>query len=229
MSLLPAIVTDTGPEPQSSIIWLHGLGASGDDFASMPHELDLRECGPVRFIFPHAPVMPVTLNNGLPMRAWYDIVELNSLTREDERGLRASQKLVEALIANEKARGVPSQRIVLAGFSQGCAMTLQTGLRHAEPLAGLMCLSGYLPLHRTVEAERHSANQHTPIFMTHGVFDPIIQLARATQSRDLLTSLGYQIEWQQYPMEHAVCEQEIAHIGTWLRKVLANPAAPTHS
>lgn len=228
MSLLSAITTDTGPDPKSSIIWLHGLGASGHDFASMPEELDLQGCGPIRFIFPHAPVMPVTLNNGMPMRAWYDIAQLSPHAREDEKGLRTSQKLVEELIEAEKARGVPASRIVLAGFSQGCAMTLQTGLRHGETLAGLMCLSGYVPINATLAGERHAANQNTPIFMAHGLYDPIIQFPRATQSRDLLTGLGYHVEWQQYPMEHSVSQEEVRHIGTWLRKVLANPAQPAN-
>lgn len=229
MSLLSAIVTDTGPDPKSSIIWLHGLGASGHDFADMPEELNLQACGAIRFIFPHAPVMPVTLNNGMPMRSWYDIEQLSPNAREDEKGLRTSQKLVEELIEAERARGVPANRIVLAGFSQGCAMTLQTGLRHPETLAGLMCLSGYVPIRATLAAERHAANQNTPIFMAHGVYDPVVVIARATQSRDLLTGLGYHVEWQQYPIEHAVSDQEIQHIGAWLRKVLASPAAPGQS
>src|SRR5690606_4572304 len=153
------------------------------------------------FVFPHAPTMPVTINGGYVMRAWYDILGPNAPQREDEAGLRASQAAVERLIAREKARGIPAHRIVLAGFSQGCAMTLQTGLRHPEKLAGLLCLSGYLPLHTTVASERHAANQDTPIFMAHGTGDPVIPIARAEQSRDMLTSLGYQVEWHAYPME----------------------------
>ena len=219
-STLETIQVDTGPNPTASVIWLHGLGASGDDFVPIVRELDLTGLPAIRFIFPHAPTMPVTVNNGYVMRAWYDIIGVDLSRREDEKGLRASQAMVEALIAQEKARGVPAERIVLAGFSQGCAMTLQTGLRHPEKLAGLMCLSGYVPLHATIAAERHAANQDTPIFLAHGRGDQVIPIIRAEQSRDLLQSLGYQVEWHEYQMPHSVCQEEVEDIGAWLRRVL---------
>jgi phospholipase/carboxylesterase len=218
---LETIQVDTGPNPTISVIWLHGLGASGDDFVPIVRELDLSGLPAIRFIFPHAPTMPVTVNNGYVMRAWYDIIGADLSRREDEKGLRASQAMVEQLIAQEKARGVPAERIVLAGFSQGCAMTLQTGLRHPEKLAGLLCLSGYVPLHTTIAAERNAANQQTPIFLAHGRGDQVIPVIRAEQSRDLLKSLGYDVEWHEYMMPHSVCQEEVEDIGAWFRRVLA--------
>ena len=217
---LETIQLDTGPNPTASVIWLHGLGASGDDFVPIVRELDLTGLPAIRFIFPHAPTMPVTINNGYVMRAWYDIIGTDLTRREDESGLRASQAMVEQLIAQEKARGVPAERIVLAGFSQGCAMTLQTGLRHPERLAGLLCLSGYVPLNATVDAERHPANQPTPIFLAHGRGDQVIPILRAEQSRDLLRSLGFNVEWHEYMMPHAVCQEEVEDISAWFRHVL---------
>lgn len=219
--LLDAIEIETAPGAQAAVIWLHGLGADGNDFVPLVPELDLAGCGPVRFVFPHAPTMPITINNGYVMRAWYDILGFDLATREDEGGLRSSQALVEALIAREKARGIPAARIVLAGFSQGCAMTLQTGLRHPEKLAGLLGLSGYLPLHAKLNAERHEANLQTPVFLAHGRADPIVPIDRAERSRDVLRTLGYQVEWHEYMMGHSVCEEEIVHVGAWLRRVLA--------
>ena len=174
----------------------------------------------MRFIFPHAPVRPVTLNGGMAMRAWYDILELGGV-REDGEGLRQSQAEVEALIANEAARGIAAGRIVLAGFSQGGAIAFQAGLRHPKRLAGIMALSTYLPLSGTVEAERHAANRDLPIFMAHGTMDPMISIGRAQQSRKMLEALGYPVEWREYPMPHSVCPQEIADISAWLVKVLA--------
>ncbi|MET0961918.1 MAG: alpha/beta hydrolase [Noviherbaspirillum sp.] len=218
---LETIQLDTGPNPTVSVIWLHGLGASGDDFVPIVGELDLAGLPAIRFIFPHAPTMAVTVNNGYMMRAWYDIIGADLTRREDESGLRASQAMVEQLIAQEKARGVAAGRIVLAGFSQGCAMTLQTGLRHPERLAGLLCLSGYVPLNATVDAERHPANQDTPIFMAHGRGDQVISILRAEQSRDLLRGLGYDIEWHEYMMAHSVCQEEVEDISAWFRRVLA--------
>lgn len=217
---LDRIEKETGPNPTAAVIWLHGLGADGNDFAPIVPELDLAGCGPVRFVFPHAPTMPVTINNGYVMRAWYDIIGVDLGRREDEAGLRKSQALVEALIAEEKARGIPASRIVLAGFSQGCAMTLQTGLRHPEKLAGLLCLSGYLPIYTSVEAERHSANHETPIFLAHGRADPVIPLRLAEMSRDHLLALGHPVEWHEYPMPHSVCPEEIDDISRWLCRVL---------
>lgn len=217
---LDTIQIETGPNPTASVIWLHGLGASGDDFVPIVRELDLAGMQDIRFVFPHAPTMPVTINNGYVMRAWYDIIGADLSRREDEKGLRASQAMVEQLIAQEKARGIPAERIVLAGFSQGCAMTIQTGLRHPEKLAGLLCLSGYVPLHTTIAEERHSSNQATPIFMAHGRGDQVIPIIRAEQSRDLLRSLGYEVEWHEYMMPHSVCQEEVDDISAWFRRVL---------
>jgi phospholipase/carboxylesterase len=220
--LLENIEIETAPNPTVAIIWMHGLGADGNDFVPMVQELDLAGLPGIRFVFPHANAIPVTINGGYVMRAWYDIVATDLVRREDEGGLRSSQKQVEALIAREKARGIPASRIILAGFSQGCAMTLQTGLRHPEPLAGLMCLSGYVPLSATVPTERSEASLKTPIFMVHGLHDGVIPVARAQQSRDLLKSLGYQVEWHEYVMQHSLCGEEIDHISAWLKKVIAS-------
>ena len=217
---LEAIELETGPAPRAAMIILHGLGADGSDFVPVAHELDLAAVGPVRFVFPHAPTRPVTINGGYQMRAWYDILGLEQVQREDEAGLRESQAGVEALIAREKVRGIPAGRIVLAGFSQGCAMTLMTGLRHDERLAGLVGLSGYLPLAAKAEAERHSANRDTPIFLAHGSADPMLPVARARQSRDALVALGHPVEWHEYPMPHSVCAAEIADLERWLLRVL---------
>ncbi|HWH74784.1 MAG TPA: alpha/beta hydrolase [Methylibium sp.] len=218
---LEAIEIETGPNPGASIVWLHGLGADGHDFAPLARELDLGAVGPVRYVFPHAPMMPVTINGGYVMRAWYDILGADLVRREDEPSLRASQRLVEALLARESARGIASRRIVLAGFSQGCAMTLLAGLRHPERLAGLMGLSGYLPLAATTAAERHPANADVPLFLAHGRGDGVVPIERATSSRDLLAGLGYAVEWHEYPMAHSVCPAEIDDIQAWLLKVLA--------
>ena len=212
---MEAVEINTGPNPQASIIWLHGLGADGHDFEPIVPELELAQ--PVRFVFPHAPVRPVTLNQGMRMRAWYDILQLGG-GPEDEAGIRASQKLLEAMIAEEKKRGMRS--IVLAGFSQGGAIVLQTALRHAERLAGVLALSTYLPLNATLEAERSPQNRDLPILMAHGQYDDIIPLARAEQSRKVLERLGYPVQWHVYPMPHSVCPEEIAHISAFLRTVL---------
>jgi phospholipase/carboxylesterase len=217
--LLDAIQLETGRDPERSVIWLHGLGADGRDFVPIVGELAL-PAAPIRFVFPHAPVQPVTINNGMSMRAWYDIVADDLARREDERGVRASQGLVEALVARERERGVPAARIVLAGFSQGGAISLQTGLRHPERLAGIMALSTYVPLAAALEAERNAANADVPIFMAHGTQDPIIPLANARRSRELLERLGYPVEWHEYAMPHSVSPQEIDDIGAWLRRVL---------
>lgn len=218
---LDSIQIETAPNPTVSVIWLHGLGADGNDFVPIVRELDLSGCPAIRFVFPHAPTIPVTINNGYVMRAWYDILGTDIARREDEAGLRKSQALVEQLIAREKARGIAADHIVLAGFSQGCAMTLQTGLRHPEKLAGLLCLSGYLPIHTTVQDERHSANHDTPIFLAHGRGDNVIPIDRAEKSRDMLQALGYKVEWHEYMMPHSVCEEEIEDISAWLKRVLA--------
>lgn len=220
-TLLDCIQLEIKPDPTAAVIWMHGLGASSWDFVPLVQQLEIDACPSIRFVFPNAPSMPVTLNGGYVMPAWYDIKQNDLGRQEDEAGLRKSQHAIEKLIEREIARGIPAERIILAGFSQGCAMTLQTGLRFPHKLAGLMCLSGYLPIHLTVAAERHAANQHTPIFMVHGRSDPVIPILRAEQSRDMLKTMGYDIEWHEYPMQHAVCPQEVSDISRWLRKVLA--------
>jgi phospholipase/carboxylesterase len=218
--LLDCIEIESTPNPSVAVIWLHGLGADGNDFVPIVKELDLSGCAGIRFVFPHAQTMPVTLNGGYVMRAWYDIMGADIVKREDEAGLRLSQIRIETLIAREKARGIPAERIILAGFSQGCAMALQVGLRHPEKLAGLLCLSGYVALRDVVASERTAANQATPIFLAHGTADPVIPLLRAEQSRNLLQDLGYALEWHEYMMQHSVCEEEIRDIGNWLRRVV---------
>jgi phospholipase/carboxylesterase len=218
---LETIAIETGANPRASIIVLHGLGADGNDFVPFAQELRLGAVGPVRFVFPHAPTRPVTLNGGYVMRAWYDILGTDLVRREDEAGLRESQAAIEGLIAREVERGIPASKIVLAGFSQGCAMTLMTGLRQAEPLAGLAGLSGYLPLAASTAQERSAASRQVPIFLAHGRSDPMIALARATASRDSLLALGHTVEWHEYPMAHSVCAEEVADLNRWLLKVLA--------
>jgi phospholipase/carboxylesterase len=223
MAALETIETETGPNPGATVLIMHGLGADGNDFVPIAKELDLAQAGPVRFVFPHAPVIPVTINNGFRMRAWYDILGLGGASREDEAGLRSSMAEVEKLLEREKQRGMPAHRIVLAGFSQGCAMALMTGVRHKERLAGIAGLSGYLPLAETTARERNDANALTPIFMGHGQHDDIVDIARGKASRDALRGLGYEVEWHDYPMAHSVCMEEIEDLGRWLAKALAKP------
>ena len=211
-----------GGPVDASIIWLHGLGADGHDFEPIVPELPLPPGLRARFVFPHAPVQAVTINYGHVMPAWYDVY---GDTRQDADGIHASQGRIEALIARERERGVARGRIVLAGFSQGGAIALQTGLRHPERLAGILALSTYLPLAETVAGEASPANRDVPIFMAHGADDPVIPLQRAAVSRDALRKLGYPVEWHEYPMPHAVCPEEIADVGAWLGRVLA-PATP---
>jgi phospholipase/carboxylesterase len=208
----------------ASVIVLHGLGADGTDFLPFADEVELKAIGPVRWLLPRAPVRPVTVNNGHRMRAWYDIVEFGAQAkspREDDAGLRESFAAVHALIDREVARGVPAHRIVLAGFSQGCAITLGAGLRYRERLAGLVGMSGYLPLASNTAAERSDANAQTPIFLAHGRRDPVVGLDRGIASRDALTALGYSVEWHDYPMEHSVCAEEVADLQRFLQRVLA--------
>jgi phospholipase/carboxylesterase len=219
-ALLETIEIESAPAPTAAVIWMHGLGADGNDFAPIVRELDLSGCHGIRFVFPHAETMPVTINNGYVMRAWYDILGMDLVRREDAQGLRASQLRINDLIEREIERGILAEHIVLAGFSQGCAMTLQTGLRYSQPLAGLMCLSGYLPLADTIAEERHSANQNVPIFMAHGRGDGVVLINRAEASRDHLKSLGYAIEWHEYMMQHSVCAEEVDDISRWLQRVL---------
>jgi phospholipase/carboxylesterase len=217
---LEGIELQSGPNPATTLIILHGLGADGQDFVPVCQAMDLRPLGDVRFILPNAPERAVTVNGGYVMRAWYDVIGFGGEHREDDAGLRASQAELEALIARERERGIAAGRIVLMGFSQGCAMTLMTGLRHAEALGGLIGLSGYLPLAAATAAERHPANQATPIFMAHGREDDIVDIGRATASRAALERLGYAVEWHDYPMPHSVCMEEIADIQNWLLRVL---------
>ena len=219
--LLDAIEIETGPAPRAAVIWMHGLGADGHDFEPIVPELDLPDSLPVRFVFPHAPMRPVTINAGMVMRAWYDVAGQGGTRREDEEGVRASQRAIEALIEREKKRGLTAGQIVLAGFSQGGAMALQTGLRHPERLAGLLVLSSFLPLPDTLAAEASLANRDVPIFMAHGTHDPLIPVSRARDSRDRLLALGYRVQWREYPMAHAVCAEEIADLSAWLRRVLS--------
>lgn len=203
--------------PDAAVVWLHGLGADGHDFEPIVPELGLPATLRVRFVFPHAPMQAVTINGGIVMRAWYDIYNDR---RQDDAGIRASQARVEALLARERTRGIAARRLVLAGFSQGGAIALQTGLRHAERLAGILGLSTYLPLADAVDFEASPANRDVPIMLMHGTQDPLILLERASFSRRTLEELGYPVEWRQYPMQHAVCAEEIADIGAWLTRVL---------
>jgi phospholipase/carboxylesterase len=217
---LPAVEHETVPDPRYTIIWLHGLGADGNDFAPMVPELVDSTWPALRFVFPHAPVRPVTINNGMSMRAWYDITGFDLTARQDESGVRASISEVETLIAREQARGVPSERIVLAGFSQGGAIALAAGLRHSEKLAGVIALSTYMPIHTTFAAERSAINEVTPIFWGHGSDDPVVALQRGVDSRNQLQSLGYTVDWHTYPMAHAVCADEIRDLRHWLTQRL---------
>lgn len=218
--MLEFIELTTGAAPAGAVIWLHGLGADGWDFVPIVKELEARGAPPARYVFPHAPMMPVTINDGFVMRAWYDIRTADLGHREDAAGIRASQAAVQQLIERETARGVAPARIVLAGFSQGAAITLHTGLRQAQPLAGLIALSGYLPLAESLAAERQPASAHVPILMAHGKDDPVVPIARGLRSRELLESLGYTVEWHEYPMPHSVCAEEIEAIARFLRRRL---------
>jgi phospholipase/carboxylesterase len=217
--LLETIELETGKNPAASVIWLHGLGADGHDFEAIVPELDLPAV-PIRFVFPHAPMQPVTINAGMVMRAWYDVSDA-AIRREDEAGVRASQARLEALIVREKARGTGASRLLLAGFSQGGAVVLHAGLRHRERLAGIMALSCYLPVGDKLAAEAHAANRDVPIFMAHGTQDPVVAFPRALESRELLEHAGYAVQWHDYRMPHSVCADEIRDISTWLQRVLA--------
>jgi len=221
-ALLESLEVETAPAPRAAVVWMHGLGADGYDFVDIVPALSLDT--PTRFVFPHAPMRPVTINRGMVMRAWYDVRDDVGVRREDEAGVRASQAAIEALVARERARGIAASRIVLAGFSQGGAMALHTGLRHPERLAGILALSCFLPLADRVAAEAAAANRDVPIFMAHGVHDPLIPLARARQAHAALTALGYRVQWHDYPMPHAVCDAEVRDVGEWLAGVLRSTA-----
>lgn len=218
---LHVLEAQTGENPLASLIILHGLGADGRDFVPVAEQMDLSSVGPVRYVFPNAPVMPVTINGGHAMPAWYDILGADPSTGQDEAGLRRSQAAIASLIDREIGRGIPARRIVLAGFSQGCAMALMTGLRYPERLAGVMGLSGYLPLADRLAAERSLSNADLPLFLAHGTEDAVVALPRATASRDLLQGLGYPVQWHAYAMDHTVCMEEIADMQHWLCQVLA--------
>jgi len=211
---LPHITLESGKQPRYSVIWLHGLGADGNDFVPIVDELSLPVA--VRFIFPHAPQRPVTINGGYVMRAWYDIAGSSIDAQQDEQGIRESQTQIEALIAQEVARGIAPSRIFLAGFSQGGVIALHSALRQDVPLAGVLALSTYLPLSHSVNAEALSGTRITPIFMAHGLADPVVPFGLGVASRDALIGLGYRVEWHQYPMQHSVCEQELRDIEIWL-------------
>jgi phospholipase/carboxylesterase len=223
MSEIQTVETETGPDPDGSIIWLHGLGADGHDFEPIVPELRLPAGLSLRFVFPHAPVRPVTINGGMTMRAWYDIYSLERGGAVDEQGIRDSGEIATALVRREQARGIAAERIVLAGFSQGGAIALHAALRYPEKLAGLMALSTYLPLTSTLDSEvidnPSAVNKDIPIFMAHGTFDPVLPMQMGSDSRDLLLDRGFGIEWHDYPMAHAVCAEEIAHIRRWLLEV----------
>jgi phospholipase/carboxylesterase len=218
--MLECVELQTRDKPTASVIWLHGLGADGYDFVPIVKELESLGTPAARYVFPHASTMPVTINGGYVMRAWYDILGTDLVRREDEAGVRRSQAQVEALIAREVERGMPRSRIVLAGFSQGGAITLQTGLRQAEPLAALVALSSYLPIASSFEAERAPASRQVPIFMAHGTQDPIIPLQRAVASHETLKQFDYRVEWHEYPMPHSVCGEEVEDLAAFLKRVL---------
>jgi phospholipase/carboxylesterase len=208
-------------ECRSCVIWLHGLGADGHDFEPIVDALDLPATHGVRFVLPHAPLRPITINGGAVMRGWYDIISLASQEIEDERGIRDSARAITALIAREVDRGVPERHIILAGFSQGGAIALHAGLRHPIPLGGTIALSTYLPLAGSLSAEKSSANHGLAIMMAHGTHDDIIPLALGRRSRDCLLAQGYDVAWHEYPMGHAVCPAEITTIANWLRDRLS--------
>ena len=219
--LLPGIELETAPNPTASVIWLHGLGADGNDFVPIVAELALPPGMPTRFVFPHAPLRAVSINNGMRMRAWYDITGADLSRRADMAGVRQSQVQLEALIGREGERGIRPERIVLAGFSQGGAIALYTGLRHTERLAGIMALSTYLIAPDRLAAEASGANRAVPIFMAHGSADPVVRLDWAQASRSVLEAAGYAVEWHGYAMQHSVCLEEVQAIGTWLRRLLS--------
>jgi phospholipase/carboxylesterase len=214
------VVIETGPAPVASVIWLHGLGADGHDFEPVVAELGLPEALPLRFVFPHAPYRPVTINGGAVMRAWYDIAMSGRGFHQDEAQIRESERHVRELIGLERARGLDSRRIVLAGFSQGAAVALHTGLRHPEPLAGILALSMPIPLADRIAHERHAANAAVPVFLAHGTSDPIVPYPLGEYAHQLLAQLGLPVEWHCYNMPHTVCAEELADIRAWLLRVL---------
>lgn len=218
--MLPCIELETTPNPTAAVIWLHGLGADGNDFVPIIPQLQLTGCPGIRFIFPSAPSMPVTVNGGYVMPAWYDIIGRDLMDQEDATGIQKSAATIVELIENEASRGIAYDKIVLAGFSQGCAMVLHIGLRFPHKLAGIIALSGYLPLAMSANIEKHSANANTPIFLAHGTYDPVVILDRAQASYALLEKMGYPVDWNEYPMEHSVNQEELVDISRFLQEVL---------
>jgi phospholipase/carboxylesterase len=213
---LPCVEIETAANPRHAVIWLHGLGADGNDFAPIVPELVDRAWPPLRFVFPHAPVRPVTINGGMSMRAWYDILGAQIADRQDESGMRASIGQLDELIAREAGRGIAAERVIVAGFSQGGAIALAGGVRHAAKLAGVVALSTYLPIAAKTAAERSAANADLPIFMAHGSYDPVVPQPLGAASRDTLAELGYTVDWHSYPMAHQVCAEEIADLRAWI-------------
>lgn len=219
--ILECLERETGANPTHAVIWLHGLGADGHDFEPLVPALGVNPKTPTRFVFPHAPVRPVTVNGGMAMRAWYDILTPALVRSEDAPGIHQSEQMIADLIKRENERGIASDRIILAGFSQGCAMTLHTGLRYPETLAAMIGLSGYLPLADQAAPHWHAANQQTPIFLGHGTQDPIVTLDRGQSTERLLSAHGYQVQWQTYPMQHSVCPEEVVDIASFLNSILS--------
>jgi phospholipase/carboxylesterase len=222
--MLSCIEIETAPNPSAAVIWLHGLGADGNDFVPIIPELQLAGCPGIRFVFPSAPSIPVTVNGGYVMPAWYDIIGRNLMDREDADGIARSASAITEVIKREFSRGIAYENIVLAGFSQGCAMALHIGLRLPHKLAGIIALSGYLPLAMTLHLEKHSANSKTPIFMAHGEYDQVVIPERAQSSCAVLEKLGYEVDWNEYPMEHSVNREELMDISRFLQQILAKPS-----
>ena len=218
---LQTLDLDPAQPAVASVIWMHGLGADANDFYGVPSQLGLPADLPVRYVFPNAPKIPVTINMGMVMRAWYDVRALGGHT-EDESGIRDSARWIADLVTREVTRGVPVKRVILAGFSQGGAMALFTGLRHAEALGGIMCLSAYLPLAETLAEEANPANRNVPIFQAHGTQDAVVAYEMGQSTRDALSAAGYEVEWHDYPMAHQVCGEELRDIGLWIESVLAS-------
>jgi phospholipase/carboxylesterase len=220
LTRLDTVEIETGPQPRSTVIWLHGLGADGHDFAAVVPELVRPGERALRFVLPHAPIRPVTINGGMRMRAWYDIVGFDRHATQDETGIRASAEAIHALMRRENQRGIATERIVLAGFSKGGAMALFTGVRCAEKIAGIIGLSCYMLLGSTLAAERTAVNQMTPIFVGHGTLDPVVDVRLGEETQRMLQDHDYLVTWHTYPINHSVSPEELTHVGTWLRRVL---------
>jgi phospholipase/carboxylesterase len=222
---LETVTVETGPNPTFSIIWMHGLGADGHDFEPLVPELLEDGLPALRFVFPHAPVRPVTINNGYQMRAWYDIIGIDRRSAEDFEGINASAQAIAALIQRENERGIPTSHIAVAGFSQGGAMALHIATRYPQQFAGVIALSCYLPVARELPTAHSPANLGTPIFMAHGIQDPVVPFALGEFSREALSTAGYDVEWHAYPMPHALCEPEVVDLRAWLARVCASATA----